>query len=171
MLTMLCRCAAECAFAAHHRACFPPPNPWDHLYLRNIEKENADRILKDNGLSASRVGLRFDRVVVGLLGGLRSYAEKAAPDGMTVLVTISAPIHLPAKTADVLKREIETLISSGTNSASHAAAVNGNSVRLRICRNGSDRIPKLIGFVHNSGSDPALLLDMAERWLRSGTEL
>jgi hypothetical protein len=139
--------------------------------LRNIEKENADKILKVDGLSTSQAGLRFDRVVVGVLGALRSYAEETAPDGVTVLVTISAPIRLPAKTADALKQDIKTLISSGRSGVSHAAAVNGNSVQLRIVREGSDRSPRLIGFVHNPGSNPALLLDIAERWLRSGADL
>jgi hypothetical protein len=139
--------------------------------LRNIEKENADQILKVDGLTASRAGLRFDRVVVGMLGALRSYAEETAPDGVTVLVTISAPIRVPAKTADALKQDIKALIASRMDGVSHAATVSGNSVQLRIFRKGSDRTPKLIGFVHNPGSNPALLLDMAERWLGSGADL
>jgi hypothetical protein len=135
--------------------------------LANIEKEIADEILRASGLSASKLGLRFDRVVVGVLGELRSFAETAMPTGVTVLVTISAPIRLPAKTADDLKREISARLSAGIPCGDQSATFHGNNVRMRLLEHSSSRSLKLIGFVHNPDSAPKPLLDLAEQWLRA----
>ena len=43
--------------------------------------------------------------------------------------------------------------------------IQGNSLRIRRIDPALERAPKLIGFVHNSDSDPNPLLDLAERWL------
>jgi hypothetical protein len=135
--------------------------------LANTEKEIAEKILSGSGLSAAKLGLRFDRVVVGVLGDLRSFVEAAISSGATILVTISAPIRLPAKTAEDLKREIGTLQSVGAPHADHSATVQGNHVRMRLIRQSSRQAPRLIGFVHNPTSAPKLLLDLAEQWLHA----
>jgi len=135
--------------------------------LANIEREIADAILRANGSSASRLGLRFDRVVVRVLGDLRSFAETAAPDGVTILVTISAPIRLPAKTVSDLKREIGALLTAGAPRGDRSATVQGNDVRVRLVERSPSAAPKLIGFVHNPDSAPKPLLDLAEQWLRA----
>ena len=136
-------------------------------HLANIEKEIADAILSANGLSASKLGLRFDRVVVRVFGDLRSFAEAATPEGVTVLVTISAPIRLPAKTVNELKREIGAGLSADIPHGDQSATFHGNAVRMRLLEHSSNGTPKLIGFVHNPDSDPRRLLDLAERWLRA----
>src|SRR6266566_5170697 len=41
----------------------------------------------------------------------------------------------------------------------------GNRVRIRLLRDESERAPKMIGFVHNSDSDPLLLLNMTAELL------
>ena len=135
--------------------------------MANVERELADEILRASGLSASKLGLRFDRVVVRVLGDLRSFAEAATPRGVTVLVAVSAPIRLPAKTVGELKRDISALVSAGTPGGDHSATVHGNSVLMRLLAHSSSRTPKLIGFVHNPDSAPTPLLDLAERWLRA----
>jgi hypothetical protein len=135
--------------------------------LANTEREIADKTLSGSGLSAARLGLRFDRVVVRVLGELRSFAEGATPGGVTILVTISAPIRLPAKTVEDLKREIGALQSVGAPHADHSAMVQGNHVRMRTVRQSSRPALALIGFVHNPTSAPELLLDLAEQWLHA----
>jgi hypothetical protein len=137
--------------------------------VANTEKAIADDILRANGLSASKLGLRFDRVVVRILGDLRSFAETVAPRGVTVLVTLSAPIRSPAKTVDDLKREISALLSAGGPRGDQSATVHGNNVRMRLLEHSSSRTPKLIGFVHNPDSAPKPLLDLAEQRLRTQT--
>jgi len=135
--------------------------------LTNFEKDFADEILRASGLSASKLGLRFDRVVVRVLGGLRAFAESAAPPGVTILLAISAPIRSPAKTADDAKREIGALLSAGTPGADRIATLQGASLRLRVIDHSSTRVGRLIGFVHNPDSASKPLLDIAEHWLRA----
>ncbi len=43
--------------------------------------------------------------------------------------------------------------------------IHGNRVRIRLLRDESERAPKMIGFVHNSESDPLLLLNMTAELL------
>lgn len=130
--------------------------------MPNVEREIAEAVLRDSGLSVAALGLRFDRLVLRVLGDLRAGAEDIAPQGVTALATITAPIRLGGKTVAVMRREMAALVARGESD--YAAEVNGNAVRLRLVRAGSDH--RLVGFVHNPGTDPARLLDMAEAWLR-----
>jgi len=135
--------------------------------LANLEKRIAGEILRFGGLSDSKLGLRFDRVVVRVLGRLRAVAETEAPDGTTFLVTISAPIRAPGKTAGALEDEIKAAVLADGPPAERTATVYGNRVRVRLIRHVRGRTPKLIGFVHNPDAAPQQLLDLAERWLRA----
>jgi hypothetical protein len=130
------------------------------------EKDIAEQVLAASGLSPARLGLRFDRVVGRVLGDLRTFAEATAPQGVTVLVTISAPIHLPAKTVEALRERIGALMSTDPAAHDEADSIHGNAVRLRLARHPTNSGPKLIGFVHNAGCDPGRVLDLAEDWLR-----
>jgi len=56
--------------------------------LAIAEKELALKILRAGGTSPSKLGLRFDRVVIGVLGDLRSFVEVATPETLSVIVTI-----------------------------------------------------------------------------------
>jgi hypothetical protein len=87
------------------------------------------------------------------------------PDGMTVLLTITAPIRLAAKTAALLEDKIRTLLGLGLPRLNGKETINGNFVQIRFVRGKSELAPKLIGFVHNSDSDPLLLLNMASEFL------
>jgi hypothetical protein len=131
--------------------------------LSNLEKDIAEQVLAGSGLSPAKLGLRFDRVVLRVLGDLRTFAEGAAPDGVTVLVTMTAPIRLPARTVETLREKIGALLANPATS--DAGAVHGNQVRVRLVRPSAGDHPKLLGFVHNPGRDTDQLLDLAERWL------
>ena len=135
--------------------------------MSNIEKDFAGKILSAGGLRAAALGLRFDKVVVRVLGGLRAFAEARAPAGVTVLVTITAPIRLPARTAEDLEGEISALLAAGRRQGDHSASVRGNSVSIRLVEHGRGPAPKLIGFVHNPTSAATALLNLAEHWLRA----
>jgi hypothetical protein len=137
--------------------------------LANREKEIAVEILRASGLGPSGFGLRLDRVVVGVLGDLRAFADAAAPADVTVLVTLSAPIRLPAKTVVDLKREIVALLAEAAPRADRAANHHGNDVRVRLVETSASRTLSLVGFVHNADSPAAPLLDIAEHWLRGKT--
>ena len=96
-----------------------------------------------------------------LLERLRANLDEAVPDGMTVLLTITAPIRVPSKTAATLEDKIETLLRRGSPARDVKDTIHGNRVWIRLLRHDSARAPRMIGFVHNSDSDPLLILDTA----------
>ena len=115
--------------------------------------------------SAAKLRLRFDKVATRLTERLRATLGETVPDGMTVLLTITAPIHLPSKTATSLEDKIQTLLGRGAPGRDQKDTIHGNRVHIRLLRDKCERAPKMIGFVHNSDSDPLLLLNMARELL------
>jgi len=114
---------------------------------------------------AAKPRLRFDKVVIRLMERLEDSLGKTVPDGTTVLLTVIAPIRLPAKTAEALGGNIQTLLERGSTRRDKKDTIHGNRVQIRIVRNEFMRAPKLIGFVHNSDSDPLLLLNLTSEVL------
>jgi hypothetical protein len=109
--------------------------------------------------------LRFDKVVTRLMERLRGTLGETVPDGMTVLLTITAPIRLPSKTAGALEGKIQSLLERRTPVPDQRDTIHGNRVQIRLLRDESRRAPKMIGFVHNPDSDPLLLLNMTSELL------
>ena len=132
--------------------------------MANPEKDIAEAILRAEGLSAAKLGLRFDKVVVRVLGDLRALAEQVIPEPFGVAFTLTAPIRLPAKTVEALRPRLEALAAPGRPTADDGLSLHGNQVRLRLATRAAGR-PKLIGFVHNPDQDAGRLLDLAERGL------
>jgi hypothetical protein len=145
-------------------------------YLTVARKRVAVEIttLKRRGTghgNAANPRLRFDKVATRLMERLRATLGEAMPDGMTVLLTITAPIRLPSKTAASLEDKIQTLLGRGSLGRDEKDTIHGNRVQIRLSRADSKRAPKLIGFVHSSNSDPPLLLNMTrELFERISTE-
>jgi hypothetical protein len=127
----------------------------------------------------AKPGLRFDKVATRLIKGLRAALGESVPDGTTVLLTVTAPIRLPSKTATSLENKIQMLLGRRSPDRDEKDTIHGNRVQIRVLRDGSERAPKLIGFVHNSDSDPLLLLNVTREFLeligakigRRGTKL
>jgi hypothetical protein len=115
--------------------------------------------------NAAKPRLRFDKVATGLLKRLHAALGETVPDGTTVLLTITAPIRLPAKTAASLQDKIQTLLGRGSTGRDEKDTVHGNRVQIRLLKDESERAPKMIGFVHNPESDPLLLLNMTRELL------
>jgi len=109
--------------------------------------------------------LRFDKVATRLIERLQANLGVTVPDGMTVLLTITAPIRLPSKTAAALEDKIKTLLGRKSPGSDKKDTIHGNRVRIRFLRDESGRAPKMIGFVHNSDSDPLLLFAMTRELL------
>jgi len=114
---------------------------------------------------AAKPRLRFDKAATRLIERLEATCGKTVPDGMTVLLTITAPIRLPSKTAAALEDKIQTLLGRGSPRRDEEDTIHGNRVRIRLLRNESERAPKMIGFVHNPDSDPLVLLNMTRELL------
>lgn len=114
---------------------------------------------------AAKPHLRFDKGVTRLLERLRVALGETVPDGTTVLLTVTAPIRLPAKTAAVLEDKIKTLLGRGSPGRDEKDTIHGNRIQIRLLRGYSERAPKMIGFVHNSDSDPLVLFNMSRELL------
>lgn len=126
------------------------------------------KTLEPRGTARANVAkpkLRFDKVVIRLMERLHATLDKIVPDGMTVLLALTAPIRLPSKTVVVLEDKIQILLERKSPGGDQQDTIHGNRVQIRLLRDESKRAPKLIGFVHNSDSDPLLLLDMSQELL------
>jgi hypothetical protein len=124
--------------------------------------------LKRRGTSQNKTakpGLRFDKVVTRLTGRLKATFGETVPGGTTVVLTITAPIRLPSKTAASLEDKIQTLLGRGSPGRDEKDMIHGNRVQIRLLRDQSERAPKFIGFVHNPDSDPLLLLNITSELL------
>jgi len=144
---------------------------WAGAYLEVAGKRVAVgiRALKRRGNgqgSAGKPGLRFDKVVNRLMERLQANLGDSVPDGVTVLVAVTAPIRLPSKTAAALEDKIQTVVGRGAGGRDEKSTIHGNRVRIRLLRVKSGRAPKMIGFVHDSDSDPLVLLDMTSELLQ-----
>ena len=124
----------------------------------------ALQVAAETGVKASSLGLRFDRVATALLDRLAIVSKAAAPEGATFILTVTAPILLPAKSIEALSHAIRAM-GAEDDPGEFAGPICGNGVRLRLIgRTWADR-PRFLGFVHNPGVDASRLLQMAEDWL------
>src|ERR1700730_2881028 len=95
------------------------------------------RTLKRRGTgqgNAAKPRLRFDKVATRLIEHLQASLRDTVPDGMTVLLTITAPIRVPAKTAAVLEAKIHTLLGRGSPRRDQKDTIHGNRVHIRLVR-------------------------------------
>jgi hypothetical protein len=109
-------------------------------------------------LRAAKLRLRFDRVALRLVGGLKVALAGVVPEGQTVLFAITAPIRLPGKTAVAL----EHMVRSGPPDTERREIVHGNEVRIRRLTSVPAHMPKVLGFVHSAESDAGAILAAAE---------
>jgi len=115
--------------------------------------------------NATKPRLRFDRVATRLIERLQATLGETVPNGMTVVLTITAPIRLPSKTAAALEEKIQALLGRGSPGRGEKDTIHGNRVQFRLLRHESERAPKMMGFVHNPDTDPLLLLNMTRELL------
>lgn len=113
----------------------------------------------------ARPGLRFDRVALGLIARLQTALYETVPDHETVLVTITAPIRLPAKTAAAMTEKIQNLVATRAAPARLTARIHDNDIQAHVLEGGTARTSRLIGFVHNPDSDPTTLIEVTRSLL------
>ncbi len=153
-------------FAATWEKGSDPPDAYITVAGKRVAVDIATLKRRSTGQgNAAKPRLRFDKAVTRVMERLQATLVEAVPDGMTVLLTITAPIRLPAKTAASLEEKIQTLLGRGSLGRDTKDTIHGNRVRIRLLRNESERAPKLIGFVHNSDSDPLQLFNMTHEML------
>jgi hypothetical protein len=120
-------------------------------YLRVAGKRVAVDIatLKRHSPGQSNVvklRLRFDKVATRLVARLQAAVAETVPDGMTVLLTITAPIRLPSKTAASLEDKVHTLLGRGSAGRAEKVTIHGNRVQIHLLGHDSERAPRMIGF-------------------------
>lgn len=133
--------------------------------MENIDKRIGNAIANEGSSTVKKLGLRFDRVVVRLLGEIRQSIEQYVPKDMTVIMTITAPIKHPAKTADEVTKEIRDHLKSGAQGEDRALMIFDNNVQLRIANSFPKQTTKFVGLVHNPDVEATMLLDLAAQWL------
>jgi len=109
--------------------------------------------------------LRFDKVATRLMNRLQAGLRDTVPEGMTVLLTLTAPIRLPSKTAAALQDRINVLIQRGEPGRDVKDTIFRNRVQVRFLREVPEQAPRMIGFVHNSDSDPPPFFQMTRQLL------
>src|SRR5580658_6511675 len=129
------------------------------LDIATLKRRGADQG------NAAKPRLRFDKVATRLIKLLQATVGEAVPDGTTVLVTITAPIRLPSKTAASTEDKIQTLLARASPGRDKKFTIHGNRVQIRLLKHESERASKLIGFVHNSDADPLPLMNMTSELL------
>jgi hypothetical protein len=124
-----------------------------------VEQDIFERI------KAAKIRLRFDKVVLRLVGGLQAALTDVVPDGEAIIFTVTAPIRRSAKTATVLA----SLVRDNPAHGERRQIVHGNHVRIRRLTDVPLHTPKVLGFVHNPASDAGLILGIAEARLFEGS--
>jgi hypothetical protein len=116
----------------------------------------AERDILDR-IRAAGIRLRFDKVVLRLVGGLQDALNEVVPSGRAIIFTVTAPIRAPAKTAATL----EKFAIEGNGDGERIETIHGNRVRIRWLTNVSPGSPRVLGFVHDQGINAGLILDLA----------
>jgi hypothetical protein len=162
--------AAIEAVARHFSASLPEGRDPADACLTFAGKRTALAVTYIDSQAAARANttrprLRFDRVALRLVDHLRTALGGSVPDGQTVLVTITAPIRLPARTATAIEEKIRKLVATRAAPARLTATIHGNEIQVHLLKGGTGRTARLIGFVHNPDSDPGILIDVARALL------
>jgi hypothetical protein len=132
------------------------------LPVKTAELDPLERDIAERAASAG-LHLRFDKVALRVVTTLRARVKDVLPERQVLLLTVTAPIRQPAETIAAL----ETLVRRGLSSDDAMLAIYGNGVRLRVIRGIPEHVPRLLGFVHNPGSDPETLLAIVETRIRA----
>jgi hypothetical protein len=109
--------------------------------------------------------LRLDRVALGLVSRVRTAIQGQVPDERTIVVTITAPIRLAAKTAAALASRIPSRASGRARVERSLHRIHGNRIQVWILPGGVGTTSKLVGFVHNPDVDPRIFIEVTRALL------
>jgi molybdenum cofactor biosynthesis enzyme len=129
------------------------------------EKQITNQIAKANGVRIAKLGLRFDKVAIRLLQNIRTAIENEVPKGSVVIITITAPIKIPAKTEKEIIGEVKDILVKGKNYMDTSFTVFENKVRIRYMKSPSKQGVNFVGLVHNKDIDSTYLLNISSKWL------
>ena len=115
--------------------------------------------------NVAKIRLRFDRVALRFVGDLQAALQDSVPDGKTLMFTITAPIRLASKTGTAVETKVRSSLARKTARIGLTETIHGNQIRVRLLRGGLKGSPKVIGFVHNPGTDPDVLFRLTQSLL------
>lgn len=99
------------------------------------------------------IRLRHDKVVKRLVADVQQGLRADVPATCVVLFTCTAPIRVPARTAEAITAMARACLARSKASPSGRARsrkeVHGNSVCVRVMRSSAAIRPAVQGFVHN----------------------
>ena len=127
----------------------------------SAELSQIERAVAEN-CKAQGLALRFDKVALRVIAQLKSALSEIVPQDETLVVTLTAPIRLPAKTVAA----IEDLLRDGLPGREVRPEIHGNQVRLNRVSGSSIAMPRVIGFVHNPDFDAGHILKLAKAQIR-----
>ena len=139
-------------------------------YTRGTSKQVDVALVEAQVPSRSKVTpprLRFDRVVLRVFERLRTALRGELPSGVTVVVTITAPIRVPGKTITATEERIRALLGKRATRGRLTETIHGNEVRIHVIRGRKTPTSALVGFVHNRDADTAVLFDLTQALLKS----
>lgn len=134
--------------------------------MANLERQIADSIAEKYGLSVTKLGLRFDKVAARLVENLRAIYEQDIPLGKAIIVIVTAPIKLPAKTENDIRVQIDDFLKSKIVPQDKKIIIHQNAVCLRVIETPPKQTIKFVGLVHNPTSDATLLLNLISKWFK-----
>jgi hypothetical protein len=113
----------------------------------------------------AKLGLRFDKVALAFVGDVQRNARDLVPRGRTLIVTITAPIRLPAKTTAVLCERVRAALVAAPANLRIDETINGNRISVRLAKNVRGYAPNVIAVVHNPETPAVLLIEMTATFL------
>ena len=136
---------------------------------RLADRAVAVAVAEMGGCRVSQLGLRFDRVALRILDQLTCHASACVPEGVSVILTLTAPIRMPKQVVSAIQSGLSTLVQDDGDRTERSIALVGGQARLRLVEGVPQDAPKLLGFVHNPEIAAAQISDLAVKWLRTRT--
>jgi hypothetical protein len=132
-----------------------PPDAYVTVGGRTIALDVA--VVESPSLRRQRPGrarLRDDVVAQRVLRDLESALRAHVPDGKAAILTLGAPIQVPAKLVAALTTMLRTYLERGARDVDKKKTVLGNRVRFRVVNRDSAWNAKVIGFVFTGDPEP-----------------
>ena len=117
---------------------------------------------------AAMVDLRFDRVVIGLIAGVRNAVEDTIPGTHWVMFATTAPIRKASKVEAFVVSAIRAQLAADVAPAERVETFEGNDLRIRLLPDRPAKAPRLMGFVHNPTPRSGEFLDAVQRAFQRG---
>lgn len=144
----------------------------DHLYIdgRIVDVDATTLPLHGTGHGKeTKPALRVDKVVTRVTERLQAAAAGCVPAGVTVVVTMTAPIKVAAQTTIAIEDTLVELIAHKGDEPRATLTGLGNKVQMQVVSHGLKAAPKLITLVHNPATKPQLLINLTREMLDLAT--